>query len=102
MRNTIPISYELFGSTWNIIWDNERMNDKQNYGECSYGEKTITLSNTEGIYKLSKDKINQTFYHELVHAILDTMHERDLSNNEKFVNTFSELLYQFVKTAKYK
>lgn len=32
---------------------------------------------------------------------LDSMNEHDISNDEKFVNTFSELLYQYFKTAKY-
>ena len=36
-------------------------------------------------------KVN-TFYHEVTHAILDTMGESDLSSNEKFVNCFAGFL----------
>ena len=90
----IPKSFKLFGTTYNIIWNNDKLNDKNNYGECDYSTSTITLSNTEGTKPLSEDKIMDTFYHEKVHAILDMMHERDLSANEKFVDVFSKLLRQ--------
>ena len=33
-----------------------------------------------------------TFFHEVVHGILDTMGESELSGNEKFVCAFSSLL----------
>ena len=33
-----------------------------------------------------------TFIHEIVHGILDIMGENELSENEKFVCTFSSLL----------
>ena len=42
-----------------------------------------------------------TFYHEKVHIILDTMGERELSQNEKFVDTFAKLLRQSDETANY-
>lgn len=98
---TIPKSFTLGGTEWKIVWDNEGCNDKGNYGHCSYCTSTITLSTTYGLKDLSKDKIEQTFYHELVHAILDTMGEHDLSDNEKLVNTFSVFLHQYNKSYKY-
>ena len=97
----IPTSFQLFGSDWSILWDNKRMQDRESYGTSSYATKEITLSNIQESDTLAEDKINQTYFHELTHAILDSMHEYDLSNNEKFVNIFSELLYQSIKTAKY-
>lgn len=44
------------------------------------------------------DSQENTFYHELVHAILGFMAEHDLRHNEKFVQTFGNLLYEFEKT----
>lgn len=43
-------------------------------------------------------KVN-TFYHELVHSILDTMGEKELSANEKFVNCFSSFLCEAMDKA---
>ena len=40
----------------------------------------------------SETSITNTFMHEVVHGVLDTMGEFELSGNEKFVSTFSSLL----------
>lgn len=42
-----------------------------------------------------------TFYHELTHAILDTMGEKELSSNEKFVCTFSSFLCEAMSKARF-
>ncbi|MFZ7121764.1 MAG: hypothetical protein ACOWWH_12560 [Eubacteriaceae bacterium] len=97
----IPKSFKLFGTTYNIIVDNKRMNDMKNYGLCEYSHSLITLSTTDGNLDLSEDKIIDTYYHEKVHAILDMMHERDLSDNEKFVDIFSKLLRQADETEEF-
>lgn len=94
----IPKTFKLFGTTYNVIWDNKRMNDKGCYGLSDYGKSEITLSTTQGTELLSEDRIIDTFYHEKVHAILDMMNERELSENEKFVDIFSKLLRQSDQT----
>ena len=43
-------------------------------------------------------KVN-TFYHELTHCILDTMGETELSENEKFVCSFSGFLTEAMANA---
>lgn len=97
----IPKTFKLFGSTINVVFDNVRMNNVNAYGEADYSNLTITLSDTEGITPLSKDRILDCFYHEKVHMILDSMQERDLSKNEKFVDLFAKLLRQSDITAEY-
>lgn len=99
--NKIPKSFTLFGTTVTVEFDNDKMNDHHQYGECSYSQSKITLSTTDSTQKLSDDRIMDTFYHEKVHAILDMMHERDLSKNEKFVDVFAKLLRQSDQTAKF-
>ena len=58
----------------------------------------ICENNDEGIpiHPMNQD---QTFYHELVHAILNEM-GHDLNNDEFFVQTFSNFLHQFITTKK--
>jgi len=97
----IPKSFKLFGTTYKVEFNDERMNNEKNYGICDYSTSTITLSTVDGIRKLSKDKILDTYYHEKVHAILEMMNERDLSTNEKLVDVFSKLLRQSDETAKF-
>lgn len=51
--------------------------------------------------KVSDSSKLNTFYHELTHAILYTMGEIELNNNEKFVCTFSSFLTEALTTAQY-
>lgn len=95
----IPKTFTLFSTPIEIIWDNKYCNDKEVYGEADYGQSRITMSLTTGLTKLSEGKMADTFYHEKVHIILDTMNEYELSKNEKFVDIFSKLLRQSDETA---
>jgi hypothetical protein len=97
----IPKRITLFSTKYNIVFNNQRMNDKSLYGLSDYSKSEITLSTKHGVDDLSEDKIIDTFYHERTHAILDMMHERDLSDNEKFVDIFSKLLRQADESAEY-
>lgn len=97
----IPVDFKLFGSEVKVIWDNKASNDHTRYGSACYSTHTITLSHTNGLDKLSDDRIMDSFYHEKVHIILDTMHEYELSKNEKFVDQFAKLLRQADETSRY-
>ena len=52
--------------------------------------------NFNNLKQCESSKIN-TFIHEIVHGILDTMGESELSGNEKFVSTFSSLLIDSIE-----
>lgn len=97
----MPVSFELFGSKWIVIFDDDYLENKSCYGESSYDERIIRLQKKSRGKERSIDGISQTFYHELTHAILDSMKEHDLSSNEKFVDLFGALLHQSIKTLRY-
>lgn len=101
MINSIPKYFMLFATKINIVWDNKYCNDHSQYGESDYSQSRITLSTTDKLNELSEGKILDTFYHEKVHMILDTMMERELSKNEKFVDQFAKLLRQSDETSIY-
>lgn len=42
----------------------------------------------------------QTLFHEATHCILSEIGREDLSNDESFVQSFSMLFHQFIRTAK--
>lgn len=101
----IPTEFELFGQTIIVVWDNDMLNDKELYAQANYRANQIDMA-TECIIdgkrqKLPQDKINAAFCHELIHWILQKMGDKK-ENDELFVETFANLLYQFIKTAKYK
>ena len=63
--------------------------------EFTVGGQDIKVSVVDRIpYNLN------TFLHELTHTILDTMGEKELSSNEKFVSTFSSFLTEAIRTMK--
>lgn len=97
----IPKSFKLFGTTIKVEWDNMRLNDKGKYGESAYSLAKISLADTIGLEPLSEDVILDTFYHEKVHMILNSMNKDDLSSDEEFVDVFAKLLRQSDSTAVY-
>ena len=96
----IPKEFELMGVTWTVIFDNKKPNDSNAAGICEFNRSVITIGTKNEYGKYSADQIKTSFYHELTHAILDTLHERKLSSNEKLVEGIGALIWQFVKTKK--
>ena len=94
----IPKSFKLFATEVKVVIDDKRTDDLKAYGYYENSTSTITLANKDGISDLSECRKLDAFYHERTHAILEAMHEHELSNNEKFVDTFSKLLRQSIET----
>lgn len=86
--------FVLGGVNWSIKVDNDRLDDLGLLGLCEHSKSLITIH--DGIK--SNDLIEETLYHEVIHAILDSIGEHELSKNEEFVQKFALLLYQFEKT----
>lgn len=75
----------------------------------SYDNELAATSNSDNKIKLCEifkgdllpdDTIEQSLWHEITHQILYKMNEFELSGNETFVQTFSLLLHQAIKTLK--
>lgn len=74
-----------------------------NLGACCLAQSYIRIAekymcNNEEQEQSDTSK-EQTFWHELVHCILDAMCENDLSANEKFVSIFSGFLYEAINAS---
>ena len=94
----IPKKFTLGAVEWIIKIDNKRLNDNKSYGISDYHTSEITIQDKVETHQRKDYAVEQTLYHEVIHSILDTMSEYDLSNNEKFVQGFSILLHQYEKT----
>lgn len=95
----IPSSFNVGGQTMNVSLKDRLESDK--LGECCVAEARIDIAKTfNGKEQAFTSQLN-TFYHELVHCILDTMGENDLSGNEKFVSCFSSFLCEAMNSMKY-
>lgn len=72
-----------------------------NVGEACLSTGTIKIALTNGSEEINTESYNlNTFLHEVTHTILDTMGEKELSSNEKFVSTFSSFLTEAIRTMK--
>jgi len=79
------------------------MQRKREMGAIVYDEGSIQIgqfSNTTG-RKYSDIRMSETFWHELVHAILYEMGD-ELYKDEKFVDEFAKHLARAIRSAKFK
>ena len=95
----IPKSFNLLSHEIKVNFVEQIEGDA--LGECYLTESYLNLATTyRGIQSTDKNMID-SFYHEKVHLILDAMGYHKLSSNERFVETFAQLLLQSELTAKY-
>jgi hypothetical protein len=88
--------FTLGGIKWTVKEDESRLKDLNLFGLCEFPKSLVSIyaNGIEG--KL----VEQTLYHEVVHAILESIGEGELSTNDKFVQNFALLLHQFETTKK--
>ena len=80
-------TFELAGSKWFVNY----VMHMDDMGKCDPEKQLITIR-----MDMNKQSTEQTFYHELVHAILFTMGK--LNHEEEFVDTFGAFLHQYQLT----
>ncbi len=86
-KPTLPSSFTLAGFTWLVVM----REDLSEYGRCD--------SSTQIIYiraGMNEQMTQQTFFHELVHAIMFTMGHT--THDEVFTDAFGAFLHQYEKT----
>jgi Zn-dependent peptidase ImmA (M78 family) len=93
----IPTSFPLFGKTVTVAI--------VPVSEWTYGDDSVGLWNpATNAISIREDQVGpareQTFLHELIHAILDGLSHR-LARNEVFVDQFASLMHQALRGARY-
>lgn len=88
----IPSEFELGGFKWKVV---RRKRLKGRYGDCDMKKLQIQILDT-----LDQDLKEQTFCHELVHAIQIAMGKNTDDHEEVFTDAFAMFLHQYMKTAK--
>lgn len=68
-------------------------------GQCSVYQGYIKIARSSLGRKQGHSSQLNTFWHEVVHCVLDTMGEQELSANEKFVCCFASFLCEATKKA---
>ena len=85
----IPKTFDLVGGKWKV----KVVPEMTDLGRCDPSLFTIFIK--EGLLPAYAE---QTFYHELVHAVMFAMGKTD--HNEEFVEAFGVLLHQFDRSKK--
>lgn len=98
---TLPKKLKV-GDNWYSVDVAESMRERMYMGEVHYGKRTITLARKSyhGI-PLKLSALHETFWHELTHAILESMGRTDLDNDENFVEEFSARLSKAIASARF-
>ncbi len=91
------------GDRWYSVEIVETMQRKAQMGYVYYGTGEIEMAKKCNVTNkpYSADEVNDTFWHELTHAILYDMGS-SLYKNERFVTRFANRLSKAIKTAKFK
>ena len=86
----IPNTIKIGGQDISVV-NKERL-DNDILGEICIAEGVLKIADNFKNSKQCQSSKITTFIHEVVHGILDTIGEFELSGNEKFVCAFSSLL----------
>ena len=95
-----PSAYYVGGQRIEVSFVEHIPNDHLGTSSVCCGEIKIANKVNEGRDQSPSSKFN-TFWHEVVHTILDTMQENELSANEKFVGVFSSMLCEVLNSFEY-
>jgi predicted SprT family Zn-dependent metalloprotease len=97
----IPESFDLFGQTITVKYDENLGFDKQCYGIADYDKNLILIQPDVKGCNRGINQIEQTYLHEVTHFILHRCGYSKLTRNEDFVDSFSNALHQILKTSEY-
>ena len=95
-----PSAYYVGGQGIEVSFVDYRSKNRLGTSSVCCGEIKIANKVNEGRDQSPSSKLN-TLWHEVVHTILDTMQENELSANEKFVCVFSSMLCEIVNSFEY-
>lgn len=88
----VPKSFTIFGEKHKVSFV-KKIDKEDSLGEWNPNKNTIKIKKG-----LQEDMKEQTFYHELVHCILQHLSYEELTANEVFVDRFGKVLHQAIKT----
>lgn len=94
MKFNIPKKFKIGGIDYTVNMV-EHIGIDDDFG-LHYSDGEIDIATQTSGRPTSESLRRQTFFHELVHAILSCMCRTELNKDESFVNTFSSLLSQAI------
>ena len=95
----IPKQFTVGTTTYDVEW-RQTIQNPPAMGRTYYRKKLVEIAKYDDFgNRFEQVEIDDTFWHELTHIILQDM-GNDLTDNENFVTAFANRLTQAVNTAK--
>ena len=99
--NKIPVSFKIAGQDIKVEYV-RFLKDGTTLGMCCLYTSSVIIANECTTDIITDDSKLNTFYHELIHLILDQYGYYNLSESERFVEQLSSLLTSWYKSCKTK
>ena len=97
----IPKSVMLFGQRYQVEYNEKLHHSDSARGMAYHRTQKIELLPDTPTFPVSRQQMEVTFLHELLHICLNEMSECELRDNEKFVDILANLLHQAFSQAEY-
>lgn len=98
-RIVIPQSFQLFGKTIEVTTKPDLWNaHSDRIGQWEPLDQRIVIQADTPQMQRHRESKEQTFYHELAHALLEGAGRNELSKDEGLVDALGSLLHQFEKS----
>lgn len=91
----IPNRLQIGGTIFDIEFVERTGNT--NMGRTDYSATQITIAKNVDMSPASKSSMQGTFFHEVVHAMLEELGEYNLSGDERFVQSLSTMINQITQ-----
>ena len=87
---------------WKVLYQTDKMEDLKLFGQCRSDHQEISLAHTAGMIEIPSQKIEQTFIHEVLHALYWQRGLQVIENpsEEQIVDLLSQGLYSFIQDNK--
>lgn len=111
----IPSSFCLFGHKFTVVIVDDMFEKEDRYGDIDHDTKLIRIQRKKSVTKTYKDNkkdksviieltdetVIETLFHEMAHAILESLGECKLSDNEALVNMIGKAMLEIYLTSEY-
>jgi len=97
----IPERFDIGGLTVTVRYDPSLAYEEGSTAEARYRDCEIVLLKSTEASKISDQRVEMAFWHEVVHWVLFMLDKDDLRNDEQFVSQVSCLLHQVVRTSRW-
>ena len=96
----IPDKIQIIGSVIKTVYEERLLEELGSTGQTNPMFNEIRLRRKIENREIDDDKLFETYFHEVVHTILDKLGYKELSSDDVFVRSLSGVLVQIIRQLK--